>query len=49
MPPLVKWGLKIYPATSSYHTRSHEIRWQEVIGMNKFAKEAGINNPKIVH
>jgi len=42
-----KWGLKIHPATSSYHTRSRRIRWQEVIAINNFAKEAGINNPEI--
>jgi len=29
------------------HIRSHENRRQEVIGMNNFAKEAGINNPEI--
>jgi len=29
MPPLAKskWDLKIHPTTSSYHTRSHGIRW----------------------
>jgi len=46
-PPLAesKWGLKIRP--SSYHTRSRGIHWQEIIGMNNFIKEAGINNPEI--
>jgi len=27
--------------------RFRGIRWQEVIGINNFVKEAGINNPKI--
>jgi len=30
----------------SYYTRSRGIRWQKVIDMNNFAKEAGNNNPK---
>jgi len=29
------------------HIRSRGIHWQEVIGMNNFAKEVGINNPEI--
>jgi len=40
-----KWDLKIHSAMTSYHTRG--IYRQEIIGMNNFAKEAGINNPEI--
>jgi len=29
------------------HTHSRKICWQEIIGMNKFTKKAGINNPEI--
>jgi len=31
------------------HTYYRGIRWQKVIGMNNFARKAGINNPKIAH
>jgi len=50
---LVMLGYHVYSGTREKrrnkiaHIRSREIGWQEVIGMNNFAKEAAVNNSKI--